>query len=65
MHHTGTDDGHSAGYEVILMISFVICHDKQAGGMAYERQKGEVVETSDSVITTGMNFFPVLLSLLT
>jgi len=47
------------------MISFVICHDKQAGGMAYERQKGEVVETSDSVITTGMNFFPVLLSLLT
>ena len=23
---------HSAGCEVIMMISFVICHDKQAGG---------------------------------
>ena len=45
MHHTAIGDRHSAGYEVILMISFVICHDKQAGGgggkMAHERQKGE------------------------
>ena len=32
MHHTAIGDGHSAGYEVILMISFVICHDKQIGG---------------------------------
>jgi len=29
---TAIGDGHSAVYEVILMISFVICHDKQAGG---------------------------------
>ena len=29
MQHTAIGDGHSAGYEVILMISFVICHDKQ------------------------------------
>ena len=35
---------HSAGCEVIMMISFVICHDKQAGGggkMAHECQKDE------------------------
>jgi len=32
VHHTAVGDGHSAGYEVILMITFVICHDKQAGG---------------------------------
>ena len=32
MHHTAVGDGHSAGYEVILMISFVICHGKLAGG---------------------------------
>ena len=32
MHHTAVGDGHSARYDVILMISFVICHDKQAGG---------------------------------
>jgi hypothetical protein len=31
VHHTATGDWHSAGYEVILKISFVICHDKQAG----------------------------------
>ena len=31
MHHTDTGDGDSAGYEVILMISFVNCHDKLAG----------------------------------
>jgi hypothetical protein len=30
VHHAAVGDGHSAGYEVILMISFVICHDKQA-----------------------------------
>jgi hypothetical protein len=42
VHHTAIGDGHSAGYEVILMISFVICHDKQDGGggkMAHECQK--------------------------
>jgi hypothetical protein len=32
VHHTATGDGDSSGYEVILMISFVICHDKLAGG---------------------------------
>jgi len=26
--------------------------------MAHERQKGEGVETSDGVLTTGRNFFP-------
>jgi len=31
-HHTAIGDAHSAGYEVILMVSFVICHDNQAGG---------------------------------
>ena len=31
MHHTAIGDGHSAGYEVILKIEFVICHDKLAG----------------------------------
>jgi hypothetical protein len=29
---TAIGDGQSAGYEVILMISFVICYDKQEGG---------------------------------
>ena len=44
MHHTAVGDGHSAGNEVILMISFVICHDKQAGGrgkMEHACQKDE------------------------
>jgi len=47
VHHTATVDGHSAGYEMNLMISFVICHDMQArmwvgvGGMAHECQKNE------------------------
>ena len=47
MHHTAIGDGDSAGYEVILMISFVICHDKQAedgrgmGKMGHECQKEE------------------------
>jgi len=31
-YHTAVGDGHSAGYEVIIMISFVTCHEKQAGG---------------------------------
>ena len=30
VHYTATGDGDSAGYEVILMGSFVICHNKQA-----------------------------------
>jgi hypothetical protein len=36
-------DVHIAGYKVILMILFVICHDKQreVGGMADECQKDE------------------------
>jgi len=41
---TAIGDGQSAGCEVIMMISFVICYGKQAGGggkMAHERQKGE------------------------
>jgi hypothetical protein len=28
------------------------------GKMVHERQKGEGVETSDGIITTGMNSFP-------
>ena len=45
MRQTDTADGNNAGCEVILMISFVICHDKQAGGggggMVRECQKDE------------------------
>ena len=47
MHHTAIGDGDSAGYEVILRIPFVICHDKQAEGgwgvgkMGHECQKEE------------------------
>jgi hypothetical protein len=29
VHHTATGDRNSSGYEVILMISLVICHDKR------------------------------------
>ena len=32
VHHTAVGNGHSARYDVILMISFVVCHGKQAGG---------------------------------
>jgi hypothetical protein len=43
VHHTGTADGHSAEYELILLVSFVICHDKRAGvgGQNVACQKNE------------------------
>ena len=54
MHHTDTADGHSAGCEVILIISFVISHDKQAGGerrnfawVSEKRRRSKVAATME------------------
>ena len=54
MHHTAIGDGHSAGYEVILKISFVICHDKQAAcgggngaGVSERRRRSKVAATME------------------
>ena len=47
MPNTAIGDGDSSGYEVILMISFVICHDKldgdggQTGTWVSEKKKEE------------------------
>ena len=41
MHHTAIGDGDSARYEVILMISFFICHGKQAQRWGAKRRMSD------------------------